>query len=78
MITLNITLPSPVAAEFYQAAEELNRRFGETTPKIEAKTLMAFALAGHDWQGLCEQFDLSLRIIRGEPASPPLPNPVIK
>ena len=75
MITLNLTLPTPVAAEFYQAAEELNRRFGETSPRIEAKTLMAFALAGHDSQSLCEQFDLSLRIIRGEP---PLPNPVIK
>lgn len=76
MITLNLTLPAPVTAEFYQAAEELNRRFGETSPKIEAKTLMAFALAGHDSQSLCEQFDISLRIVRGE--SPPLSNFIIK
>lgn len=47
MITLNVQLPETVAAEFYQAADELNQRFGDTKPRIDAKTLMAFALARH-------------------------------
>lgn len=74
MITLNITLPEEIAAEYFQAADELNQRFGATTPKIEAKSLMAFALARHDAKDVCGQFDLALRVVTG--AEPPM-NPVL-
>lgn len=76
MITLTINVPEPVAAEFFQAADELNRRFGEMTPRIEAKSLMAFALARHDAKDVCAQFDLALRLV-GKSAEPPF-NPVLK
>ena len=75
MITLNVQLPETVAAEFYQAADELNKRFGDTKPRIEAKTLMAFALARHDAEEMCAQFDLSLRIVHG--ANEPPFNPAL-
>ena len=75
MISLNIQLPEPVAAEYYQAADELNKRFGDTKPRIDAKTLMAFTLSRYDAEEVCAQFDLALRIIRGSDA-PPF-NPVI-
>jgi len=64
MITLNVSVPEPVAAEYYQAAEELNQRFGSTDPKIDAKTLMAFALSRNDAAAVCAQFDLALRLVR--------------
>jgi hypothetical protein len=76
MITLTLHLPEPVAAEFFQAAEELNDRFAGANPKIEAKSLMAFALARHDCDDVCAQFDLALRLVRGS-AEPPF-NPVLK
>jgi len=76
MTTLNLQLPESVAAEFYTAADELNKRFGDTKPRIEAKALMAFALARHDADDVCAQFDLALRLVRG-PAEPPF-NPVLK
>lgn len=76
MITLNIQLPETVAAEFYQAADDLNKRFGDTKPRIDAKTLMAFALARHEAEDVCAQFDLALRLVRGT-AQPPF-NPVLQ
>ena len=76
MTTLNIQLPDPVAAEFYEAADELNKRFGDTKPKIDAKTLMAFALARHDAQELCGQFDLLMRVVQGD-REPPF-NPLLR
>ena len=76
MITLTLQLPEPVAAEFFQAAEELNDRFAGANPKIEAKSLMAFALSRFDANDVCAQFDLALRLVRG-PAEPPF-NPVLK
>lgn len=76
MITLTLDVPEPVAAEFFAAAEELNKRFGMTSPKIEAKSLMAFSLARHDAKDVCAQFDLALRLV-GQPAEPPF-NPVMK
>jgi hypothetical protein len=76
MITLTLQLPEPVAAEFFQAAEELNDRFAGANPKIEPKSLMAFALARHDCDDVCAQFDLALRLVRGS-AEPPF-NPVLK
>lgn len=76
MITLTLHLPEPVAAEFFQAAEELNSRFSGSSSKIEAKSLMAFALARHDCDDVCAQFDLALRLVRG-PADPAF-NPVLK
>lgn len=76
MITLTLQLPEPVAAEFFQAADELNQRFTGASPKIEAKTLMAFALARHQSEDVCAQFDLALRLIRGTGEAPF--NPVLK
>jgi hypothetical protein len=76
MITLNLTLPDPVAAEFYEAADELNKRFGDTRPKIDAKTLMAFALARHDSKEMCAQFDLLMRVVQTE-NEPPF-NPLLR
>lgn len=83
MITLSIQLPETVAAEFYQAADELNKRLGDPDlptgkqkPVVDAKTLMAFALARHDSEDVCAQFDLALRVVRG--TSAPAFNPVIK
>jgi len=52
----------------------MNDRFAGANPKIEAKSLMAFALARHDCDDVCAQFDLALRLVRG-PAEPPF-NPV--
>jgi hypothetical protein len=74
MITLTLNIPTPVAAEYFEAAEELNRRFGGTNPRIEAKTLMALRLAGHSAEEICANFDLALRI--GVQLST-LPNPVV-
>ncbi len=76
MITLNLHLPEPVAAEFYAAADQLNARFSGANPKIEAKSLMAFALARHECEDICAQFDLALRLVQGPP-EPPF-NPVLK
>ncbi len=76
MITLNVPLPETVAAEFYQAADELNKRFGDTKPRVDAKTLMAFALARYEAADVCAQFDLALRIVRG--TNEPQFNSVIK
>lgn len=75
MITLNVSLPETVAAEYYQAADELNQRFGDTTPKIEAKSLIVFTLSRYDTRDICAQFDLALRVVRGEetPSNPVLP-----
>ena len=75
MITLTLQLPEPVAAEFYEAADKLNDRFAGANPKIEANSLMVFALARHDCHDVCAQFDLALRLVRG-PAEPPF-NPVL-
>ncbi len=75
MITLTLQLPEPVAAEFFSAADELNRRFTGASPKIEAKSLMAFALARHECADICAQFDLALRLVQG-PDEPPF-NPVL-
>jgi hypothetical protein len=72
MITLNLPLPEPVAAEYYAAAEELNRRFTAANPKIDAKALMAFALARHECADLCAQFDLALRLVQGANPLDPL------
>lgn len=76
MITLSLPLPEPVAAEFYAAAEQLNARFPGASPRIEAKTLMAFALARHECADICAQFDLALRLVQG-PTEPPF-NPVLQ
>lgn len=83
MISLSIQIPETVAAEFYQAADDLNQRFGEinapagrSKPVVDAKTLMAFALARHDAADVCAQFDLALRVVRGS-SEPPF-NPVLK
>lgn len=75
MITLTLQIPEPVAAEFYSAADQLNGRFSGASPKIEAKSLMAFALARHDCDDICAQFDLALRLVQGLP-EPPF-NPVL-
>lgn len=75
MITLTIQLPDSVAAEFFAAADELNQRFSGASPKIEAKGLMAFALARHESADICAQFDLALRLVQGSDA-PPF-NPVL-
>ncbi len=76
MITLTLQLPETVAAEFFAAADELNRRFPAASPKIEAKSLMAFALARHECADICGQFDLALRLVAG-PEAPPF-NPVLQ
>ena len=76
MITLTLQLPETVAAEFFQAADQLNQRFGETKPRIEAKSLMAFTLARYEANDVCAQFDLALRLVQG-PAEPPF-NPVLQ
>ena len=59
MITLTLQLPEAVAAEFFSAADQLNGRFTGASPKIEAKSLMAFALARHECADICAQFDLA-------------------
>ena len=81
MISLNIQIPETVAAEFYQAADELNKRLGSPgpgrdKPLVEAKTLMAFALARHESGDICAQFDLALRLVRSGSGTPF--NPLIK
>lgn len=76
MITLTLQIPEETAAVFYDAAEAINRDLGDPQPKIDAKTLMAFALARHDPRELGAQFDLALRIVTGQ-AEEPL-NPVLK
>jgi hypothetical protein len=76
MITLNLQVPETVAAEFYQAADDINKRFRDTGADIDAKALMAFALARHDADDVCAQFDLALRMVRGGSAEGF--NPVIK
>jgi len=76
MITLTLQIPEEIAAVFYDAAEEINRELDNPKPKIDAKALMAFALARNDTRELCAQFDLALRVITGQ-AEEPL-NPVLK
>ena len=74
MITLSVTVPEPVAAEYFEAAEKLNAQHGPLNPPIEAKTLIAFALARNEAADLCAQFDLALRAVRGIDG-PTLPTP---
>jgi hypothetical protein len=76
MITLNIQVPEPVAAEFYAAADQLNQRLPSASPKLDAKTLMAFSLARHECADICAQFDLALRLVKANP-EPPF-NPVLQ
>lgn len=76
MITLTLQIPNETAAVFYDAAEEINRDLGNPTPKVDAKALMAFALARQDARELSAQFDLAMRIITGQ-AEEPL-NPVLR
>ena len=75
MITLTLQIPETVYAEFASAADQLNGRFTGANPKIEAKSLMAFALARHETADICGQFDLALRLVQG-PTEPPF-NPVL-
>lgn len=75
MINLNISLPEEVAAEFYAAADQLNRRLPSASPRIDAKSLMAFALARFECPDICGHFDLALRLVAQTPA-PPF-NPVL-
>lgn len=75
MLNLTLSLPETVAAEFFSAADQLNGRFTGASPKIDAKSLMAFALARHECADICAQFDLALRLVQG-PAEPPF-NPVL-
>jgi hypothetical protein len=75
MTTLAIPMPDTVATEYFDAADELNKRFGDTKPRIQAQTLMAFVLARHDTHDVCAQFDLALRLVqptREEPFNPVL------
>ena len=37
MITLSLQLPETVAAEFYQAADQLNQRYGRGTVKVSGQ-----------------------------------------
>jgi hypothetical protein len=76
MITIHITLPTSVYAAYSDAAVELNQRFGNLEPRLEPKTLIAFALARNDCADVCAQFDFALRIASAE--AKPLPNPVLK
>jgi len=76
MTTINVTLPTTVYAAYTDAAEELNKRFGNLEPRLEAKTLIAFALARNDCADVCAQFDFALRLASAE--AKPLPNPVLK
>lgn len=76
MITLSVTLPEPVAAVYFDAAEKINQQFGTQQQPIDAKALIAFTLAAHEPQELCARFDLALRAIRGIEI-PDLPNPVL-
>lgn len=75
MVILTLQLPEPVASEFFEAATEINRTFGELSPKVDAKTLMVFALSRHDASSVCSQFDLALRVVAGKE---PRLNPVLK
>lgn len=77
MITLSVTVPETVAAEYFDAADRLNREFGTMNPPLDAKSLMAFAMARHDAAELCGQFELLLRAVRGIPV-PDIPNQVLK
>jgi hypothetical protein len=76
MLTLHVTMPEAVYAEYTEAADKLNQRFGKPQHSVEPKLLMAFALARYDAEDLCAQFDLALRIVRAEQDL--LPNPVLK
>lgn len=73
MVILTLHIPEPVASEFFEAAKEINQTFGDLKPKVDAKTLMVFALSRHQQRDVCAQFDLALRVVRGrEPRLNPL------
>lgn len=75
MTTLAVPMPDSVASTYFDAADELNKRFGDTKPRIQAQTLMAFVLARYDTLDVCAQFDLALRLVQpapGEPFNPAL------
>ncbi|MBI2497736.1 MAG: hypothetical protein HYV75_07455 [Opitutae bacterium] len=73
MVILTLRIPEPVAAEYTEAAKEINRTFGELNPKVDAKSLMIFALSRHQQSDICAQFDLALRVVSGkEPRLNPL------
>ncbi len=76
MITLSVTVPESVAAEYYEAADRLNQLLGTKDVPVQAKGLMAFVLARYDAGEVAGQFDLALRAVRGIDV-PPLPNPVV-
>lgn len=73
MVILTLHIPETVASEYLEAAKEINRTFGELKPKVDAKTLMVFALSRHHQADVCAQFDLALRVVAGrEPRMNPL------
>ncbi len=76
MFSTNVTIPETLYEEYTRASDRLNRKFGKPHRAIDAKLLMAFALARYDAEDLCAQFDLALRIARAEDGL--LPNPVLK
>ena len=76
MITIQLSLPTSVYAAYSDAAVELNKRFGNLEPRLEPKTLIAFALARNDSADVCAQFDFALRLVSAEAKA--LPNPVLK
>lgn len=76
MVTIHVTLPTTVYAAYSDAAVELNKRFGNLEPRLEPKTLIAFALARNDCADVCAQFDFAIRLASAE--AKPLPNPVLK
>jgi hypothetical protein len=82
MLTINLTIPENLYQLYGNAADQLNQHLGadRQKPMIDGKTLMAFALARYEAEDLCSQFDLALRLVRGEVGGEErnLPNPVLK
>lgn len=73
MFIVTLRIPEPIAAEYTEAAKEINRTFEDLTPQVDAKSLMIFALSRHQQSDICGQFDLALRVVSGkEPRLNPL------
>lgn len=77
MTTLSVPMPSEVAAVYFDAAEQINRDYGQPEPAVDAKALMAFVLSRYDIHDVCAQFDLALRVVGAQRPEPPF-NPVVK
>ncbi|MDB6093723.1 MAG: hypothetical protein JWM32_1285 [Verrucomicrobia bacterium] len=63
MMTVNgLPFPTDVAAEYIEAADMINKDFGNPHPKLDYKTLMVMRCAGPKAQEIADDFRLAILV----------------